>query len=269
MANPPTSPKGTGSSPGANGKTGKTDGRSGPYDPKPGAVVKGKGRSNTAAVNTAGESQSRRAERRPDLIKKRREEMRRLPEKRQKEKLYVRIGLGAVAVLLVAAIAYGVYQWSQNRSLNQIPAGVVTYTDAVWTARNHDDAYNGWPDQDKHPPVGGTHSPTPQQCGFYDKSIGNGHAVHSLEHGAVWITYKPDLPQDQIDILKNLAKQDYILVSPYATQESPIVATSWDHQLQLQSASDKALEQFINVFKNSGKYTPEYGAACSGTHTSM
>ena len=192
-----------------------------------------------------------------------------MPEKRQKEKLYTRIGLGAVAVLLLAAIGFGIYQWSQDRDLNQIPAGVITYTDAVWTDRNHSDDYAGWPDLDKHPPVGGTHSPTPQQCGFYDKPIGNGHAIHSLEHGAVWITYKSDLPQDQIDELKKLAQDDYILVSPYDTQPSPVVATSWDHQLNLQSAFDKDLDRFIRVFKNSPKYTPEYRAACSGTNTSM
>lgn len=261
MANPPTSPKGTGAAPGANGKTGKSSGHVGPYDPKPGAVVKGKGRSGTAAVNTAGEAQARRAERRPDLIKKRREDMRRMPEKRQKQKLYVRIGLGVIGVLLIAAIGYGIYQASANHDENQMPANVISYTDAVWTDRSHDDNYTGWPDQDKHPPVGGTHAQVWQNCGFYDKPIGSGHAVHSLEHGAVWITYKPDLPQSEIDKLKGLAEsQDYILVSPYANQPTPVVASAWDKQLDLQSPDDKDLERFINNFKNKG---PE-AAACTG-----
>jgi hypothetical protein len=269
MANQPTTPKGTEPSPGANGKTPRSSDRSGPYDPTPGAAVKGKGRTGAAGINAAGEVQSRRAERRPDLIKKRREELRRLPEKRQRQRLYTRVGIGAVAALLVAAIGFGIYQASQNQDNNQMPAGVIHYTDAVWTDRSHSEDYAGWPDLDKHPPVGGTHNPSAQACGYYDQPVGDGHAIHSLEHGAVWITYRSDVPQDQIDKLKDLAKEDYILVSPYETQTSPIMATAWDYQLGLQSANDKDLERFINVFKNSRTYTPEYGAACTGTNTSM
>jgi len=270
MANPPTSPKGTDSSPGANGKTGKGAARTGPYDPKPSAVVKGKGRTGTATVATAGEHQGRRAERRPDLIKKRREDLRRKPEKKQKERLYTRIGLGALAVLLVAAISFSIYQWAKDRDLNQIPDGTVTYTDAVWTDQGHDAAYAGWPDLDKHPPVGGIHNPTPQTCGFYAAPVGNGNAIHSMEHGAVWITYRSDVPQEQVDELKRMAEeQSYILVSPYESQSAPIVASAWDRQLALQSVDDKDLDRFIRVFRNSSKYTKEPGAACAGTDATV
>jgi uncharacterized protein DUF3105 len=277
MANPPTPSKGTDSSPGANGKTGRIGDRSGPYDPKPGAAVKGKGRTETASVPTAAEVQARRAERRPDLIKKRREEHRRLPEKRQRQRLYKRIGAGVLAVVLVAAIAFGIYNasqggnnhplpaWSGNANLNQMPANVITYTDAVWTARDHNDTYSGWPDVDKHPPVGGTHNQIWQNCGYYDKPIANEHAVHSLEHGAVWITYRSDLPQDQIDKLKGLAEdQPYILVSPYENQPTPVVATAWDHQLDLQTVDDTDLGRFVATFKDNATYTPEMGAVCTG-----
>jgi hypothetical protein len=269
MANQPTSPKGTASSESADGKTG---GRSGPYDPKPGAAVKGKGRTGGAAVAPHGEPHVRRAERRPDLIKKRREELRRLPEKRKKEQLITRVILGAAAVLIVAAIAYSINEWAQDRDLNKIPDGTITYTDEVWTSSAHDEAYAAWPDLDKHPPAGGTHDPTPQTCGYYSAPIGNGHAIHSLEHGAVWITYRSDVPQAQIDELKKLAEdQSYILVSPYETQGAPIVATSWRRQLNLQSADDKDLDRFIRVFKNSSNpdYTPEHGAACAGTNATV
>ena len=92
--------------------------------------------------------------------------------------------------------------------------------------------------------------------------------MHALEHGAVWITYSPDLPEDQVNKLKDLANgQDFILVSPYDGLPTPIVASSWNKQLQLDSVDDERLDQFINVFKNSPEYTPEYGATCANGST--
>ncbi len=44
------------------------------------------------------------------------------------------------------------------------------------------------------PPVGGIHNPTWQTCTFYDRPVSSEAAVHSLEHGAIWVTYRPDLP---------------------------------------------------------------------------
>src|SRR4051812_34604742 len=68
----------------------------------------------------------------------------------------------------------------------------------------------------QQPPVGGPHNPVWQDCGFYDAPVGNEHAVHSLEHGAVWVTYDPDLPSAQVARLQALAAEElYLLVSPY------------------------------------------------------
>jgi hypothetical protein len=114
------------------------------------------------------------------------------------------------------------------------------------------------------PPVGGPHDSVWQNCGYYSQPIDNWHGVHSLEHGAVWITYRPDLPQEQIDELKQIAeKQTYILVSPYPDLPAPVVASAWNNQLQLDSANDSGLDQFVRYFRQ-GPQTPEPGAACSG-----
>jgi hypothetical protein len=66
------------------------------------------------------------------------------------------------------------------------------------------------------PPAGGPHNPVWQNCGFYDEPVRDENAVHSLEHGAVWITYQPDLPQEQIGKLRDLAQSNrFVLISPY------------------------------------------------------
>jgi putative peptide zinc metalloprotease protein len=114
------------------------------------------------------------------------------------------------------------------------------------------------------PPVGGMHAPTWQNCGFYDTPVANENAVHSMEHGAVWITYRPDLPNDQVDSLRQMAYgQSHVLVSPFPELSSPVVASAWGRQLRLDSADDPRLDPFVRVFQR-GPQTPERGALCSG-----
>ena len=53
-----------------------------------------------------------------------------------------------------------------------------------------------------------------QNCGFYSEPVQDENAVHALEHGAVWITYSPNLPDDQVQTLRNLtASGKYLLVT--------------------------------------------------------
>jgi hypothetical protein len=100
------------------------------------------------------------------------------------------------------------------------------------------------------PPVGGDHAPLWQNCGLYDTPIANENAVHSLEHGAVWITYRPDLPTEQVDSLRELAgRQTYVLVSRNPDLPTSLVASAWGRQLRLESAEDPRLKQFIHAFR--------------------
>ena len=57
------------------------------------------------------------------------------------------------------------------------------------------------------PPVAGPHSPIWHSCGFYSAPITNESAVHSMEHGAVWITFRPDLPVSQVAALRIHARE--------------------------------------------------------------
>jgi hypothetical protein len=114
------------------------------------------------------------------------------------------------------------------------------------------------------PPVGGSHSPAWQNCGFYRSPVANEHAVHSLEHGAVWITYRPNLGSGDIAALKVLAaSQKDVLVSPYPGLPAPVVASAWGRQMRVSSAADPRLDQFVRAFQL-GPQAPERGGPCSG-----
>ena len=139
------------------------------------------------------------------------------------------------------------------------PEGVKTYN--VGPSAVHTE---GEVDYEQSPPAGGEHNPVWQNCGYYAEPVRDENAVHSLEHGAVWITYSPDLSEDEVERLRDIAEsQTYILVSPYEGLPSPVVASAWSKQLSLESAEDPDLERFIGAYRQ-GPQTPEPGAVCTG-----
>lgn len=128
-------------------------------------------------------------------------------------------------------------------------------------ARGHDD--NLVFDASEIPPAGGAHFNIWQNCGIYEEPIQTGNAIHSMEHGALWITYQPDLPADEVAALENLVRgETFLLLSPYFGQRSPIVLTAWGIQLEVDSASDGRIPNFIERYRL-GQQTPELGGACT------
>jgi hypothetical protein len=116
---------------------------------------------------------------------------------------------------------------------------------------------------DRQPPTNGDHAPIWLNCGFYEKPVQNRFAVHSLDHGVVWITYRPDLPSGQVDKLRTYGEENYVIVSPYPGQDAPVIATSWRVQLELDGPGDPRLEKFVDEFRIS-ELSPLSGNRCVG-----
>jgi hypothetical protein len=165
----------------------------------------------------------------------------------------------AGSVILIAILGYAIWNTVQARNVRVAPIeGEQLFPPQE---RGHVEADVQY---DIIPPVGGPHNSAWQNCGTYDQPIQNVFAVHSLEHGAVWVTYQPDLPADQVEILRQTASgNSYVLLSPYPGLPAPVVASAWGVQLKLDSAADPRLWQFIQKYQQ-GAQTPEVGAACTG-----
>jgi hypothetical protein len=135
------------------------------------------------------------------------------------------------------------------------------------------------------PPVGGPHNPIWMNAGVYTKPVPTERAVHNLEHGAVWITYNPNLPARQVKQLTAFVTKQtlipessqelggitndsnrYIDLTPWATSSlpSPIVISSWGYQLRVTSPTDPRLQQFINKFRDKQQYSPEFQGPVDG-----
>jgi hypothetical protein len=116
---------------------------------------------------------------------------------------------------------------------------------------------------DRRPPTNGDHAPIWLNCGFYESPVKDRFAVHSMDHGVVWITYRPDLPASQVDRLRPYGEEDYVIVSPYPGQDAPVTATSWRVQLELDGAGDPRLREFVDGFRVS-EIAPLSGNRCEG-----
>jgi hypothetical protein len=174
----------------------------------------------------------------------------------------------AVVLFAAAVITYAVVQVNESNA-NQVESpdeieGLQTF-DAYEEPQDHVD---GPVDYAESPPVGGPHAPPPDWADctgtVYDVDVRHENAVHSLEHGAVWITYNPDEIQDaDIDTLAALVKNESgRMMSPYVGLDSPISIQSWGHQLKVDSADDPRIEQFADLLTLNNEFTPEPGASC-------
>ncbi|MBB4930019.1 hypothetical protein F4561_000839 [Lipingzhangella halophila] len=114
------------------------------------------------------------------------------------------------------------------------------------------------------PPAGGEHHPQWLNCGVYTDPVPAEHAVHAQEHGAVWITYQPDLPPDEVERLTSLHRNgSYLVISPYPDLPEPVVLSAWSSQLAVDSAEDDRITDFLEVYEQA-EFAPEPGAPCSG-----
>ncbi|MGW0394523.1 DUF3105 domain-containing protein [Streptomyces sp. NPDC003042] len=116
-----------------------------------------------------------------------------------------------------------------------------------------------------NPPVGGDHHLRWMNCNgdVYKNPIPEVNAVHSLEHGAVWVTYNEKAAQGDLDKLAaTVGKTPYTLMSPVKEQTGTIMLSAWGKQLTVDNASDPRVSQFFTKYVQ-GPQTPEPGAACT------
>ena len=101
-------------------------------------------------------------------------------------------------------------------------------------------------------------------CGVYDQPQQNENAVHSLEHGAIWVTYDAArVSGDELATLRSLLPSTYAILSPYEGLPSPTVVSGWNTQLKVDSASDPRIAEFFEEYWRS-QNVPEPGAPCTG-----
>ncbi|MFB7613994.1 DUF3105 domain-containing protein [Kitasatospora sp. NPDC056181] len=198
----------------------------------------------------------------PDTRRARIEALRR--EERRHERRRKIIYASAAGVILAGVVAGGI--WAVTSASDNAPKAAVTIA-GVQTfgtlGRTHVQTPVSYP---QTPPVGGDHNPLWLNCNgnVYTKPVPNENAVHSLEHGAVWITYNNKAgPADVAALAAKVEGKPYSFMSPYPTEAGTITLTAWSTQLVVDSASDPRVDAFLTQYVQ-GPQTPEPGAPCTG-----
>jgi hypothetical protein len=181
----------------------------------------------------------------------------------QDRRVWVFAGVAALVVVGLVAVAFVASGAFASGGSGSLPPGTQTFAEP-----DHSHV-PGTVTYDRVPPAGGAHNSTQLNCGVYTEPVPNENAVHSLEHGAVWITYQPTLPADQVAVLQQfvtshyVGTERYLILSPYVGLPSPIVASAWGSQLKVDQVSDSRLADFIHAYAGSGQ-GGEPGGPCTG-----
>lgn len=185
------------------------------------------------------------------------EQMRRATARRERTRSLLIYGSFALVLLLLAGgLAYELSRRNSASSSASL-AAVKTYREV---SQQHTTKPVAYP---QTPPAGGPHNPIWLNCGTYASPVPNENAVHAMEHGAVWITYRKGLDKAAVERLHSELPDTYVVLSPFADLKSPVVATAWGKQLALSGVDDPRLSAFVTKYRQ-GPQTPEQGAACTG-----
>jgi hypothetical protein len=185
---------------------------------------------------------------------------------------------GVVVLIALGIVGWGVFAVVKNKNETAKPfdqrlraiSGVgdyrAKYPELTKTA-NHKPGVLTYP---VSPPVGGDHNPQWQNCmgDVYDAPIPKENAVHSMEHGAVWVTYKPGLAAADVSKLASKVQgKEFMLMSPFIGLDVPVSVQAWGFQLKVTSADDSRIDDFIKAARRNTTREPQAGCSEGLTST--
>ena len=181
----------------------------------------------------------------------------RFEEAIRKEKRKSRLWITAIIAGVILCIA-GI-MWALIARNKNLPGELYPNQGQSHVELNKEFTYNS------NPPTSGPHFPSPASWGTYDYEANDKFFIHNLEHGGIWISYRPSVPASVVSDLKGIINEfsgSKIVMTPRSANDTDVAIAAWTRLLKFNlengtlSAKQKdEIRSFYRALKNHG---PEF-----------
>lgn len=166
-------------------------------------------------------------------------------------KVFLGIGLLTVLVLVSGIWLISASDKKQQEKLNKPLMGekIVSQGEPHVKRGESHPAYNS------NPPTSGWHwGDGTAGSGIRNEQVPDELVLHSMEHGAVVVWFKADLPKEDVERITR-AFNDVSgkkIMLPRQGMDTPVVLTSWGRLLKLESIDETKIKEFIATNEDRG-----------------
>ncbi len=157
----------------------------------------------------------------------------------------------ALWIIVAIAVIAGIGWWIIGLS----PKGSDYSVSFADLGREHIPTDSPRPAYNSNPPTSGPHFAEWAYEMFYDKEIPDGHLVHNLEHGDIWISFKPTVPVEVKKALESYAGGK-VVVTMRSQNDTDIALAAWTRldafNLENGTLNEERIEDFIKRYQNRG-----------------
>jgi len=163
---------------------------------------------------------------------------------------------GVISFLAIALLIF----WANKQDNKNVPYKAVENTEKLEPigqvfenqGQTHIKPSEAHPAYNSNPPTSGWHWVAPARWGIYDRPLIDEQAVHNLEHGGIWISYK-NIDAATLENLKTITRansQSVILSPREANDSNNIVLASWTRLENMETYDEAKILEFISRNKN-------------------
>lgn len=161
-------------------------------------------------------------------------------------------GIFAIGGLLAGGVAFFL-----RNGAEQFPFGIDYSVSYPIQGRDHIALGAPRPDYNSDPPTSGAHYPQPASRGVHNEELSDEQLLHNLEHGEVWIAYRPNLPDEVVDELKRITRRNTkIVLAPRTRNNTDIAVAAWGRldafNIEQDVFNAQRIEDFITRYRNKG-----------------